>query len=219
MKILPMSTQFSTPTGVILAAGFGSRYDPSGAENKLLAPLTRGEFAGRPIAYASASKLCGVLPRVIAVVRPQSPELGEWLARAGCDVIESADARRGMGASLAAAIRADDALHRSGGPKPHGGAGVVSGYVVALADMPWIAQDTIAAIAAALRDETMIVAPVHRGQRGHPVGFGRAHAAALANLDGDEGARRLLSTHALTLLEVEDAGVLRDIDTRADLNP
>jgi molybdenum cofactor cytidylyltransferase len=213
-----MSAQFLTPTGVILAAGFGSRYDPSGAENKLLAPLLRGEFAGRPVAYASASKLCGVLPRVIAVVRPQSPQLGEWLARAGCHVIESADARRGMGASLAAAIRADDALHRSVGPRPHGGANVVCGYVVALADMPWIAHDTIATITAALRDDTMIIAPVHRGQRGHPVAFGSAHAAALTTLNGDEGARRLLSTHPLTLLDVEDAGVLRDIDTPADLN-
>ncbi len=55
--------------------------------------------------------------------------------------------------------------------------------------------------------------------RGHPVGFARRHYAALAELTGDEGAKAILAEHRdrLQLIEVADAGVLRDIDTPADI--
>jgi len=190
------------PVGLLLAGGYGSRFDPSGRSNKLLAPLTRGVFGGQPVAWAAASNLKAVLPRVIAVVRPDAVDaqpLAALLRRAGCEVLLSTDASRGMGASLAAGVAASRAA---------------AGWVVALADMPWLQPATIAAVAAALTSDTALAAPRYHGQRGHPVGFGPAYGAELAQLDGDRGARAILAHHdRLHWIDTDDSGVLDDVDT------
>lgn len=93
------------------------------------------------------------------------------------------------------------------------------GWVVALADMPWVRPATIDAVAAALAAGADIVAPRYAGQRGHPVGFSRRHGIALAALRGDEGARAVVARHAATVqsIAIDDPGVLRDVDRAADL--
>jgi molybdenum cofactor cytidylyltransferase len=192
-------TYSSSATGVLLAAGLGSRFDPLGLQNKLLAPLPDGV----PVARAAAHRLLLTVPQVIAVVRPGAEALAHVLNDAGCDVVFSLDAARGMGASLAAGVRAS---------------GDAEGWIVALADMPWIASATIDALARALDDGASIVVPEYRGRRGHPVGFHPEHRDALAALDGDVGARSLLATHKVMRIEVDDAGILRDVDTREDLH-
>ncbi len=194
-------THASLATGVLLAAGLGTRFDPSGVHSKLLAPLADGT----PVAVAAARRLATAVSDVIAIVRPGAERLALLLNEAGCQVLYTADAERGMGASLAAAVRASaDA----------------DGWIVALADMPWIAPATIEALARTLDSgAASIVAPAYRGQRGHPVGFAAHHYEALVALDGDAGARTLLKTHPVTLLDLDDPGVLRDVDTPADLAP
>ncbi|HEV2040071.1 MAG TPA: nucleotidyltransferase family protein, partial [Casimicrobiaceae bacterium] len=58
-----------------------------------------------------------------------------------------------------------------------------------------------------------------QGVRGHPVGFSRRYYGELAALSGDEGAKAIVRAHEreLQLIETDDAGVSRDIDTPADL--
>jgi molybdenum cofactor cytidylyltransferase len=107
-----------------------------------------------------------------------------------------------MGASLAAGIQASEDAE---------------GWIVALADMPRIQIATIEAVARALDGGAPIVAPYYNGQRGHPVGFGAEHRDALLSLDGDSGARALLDSQRVMRLDVDDAGILRDIDTPEDL--
>jgi molybdenum cofactor cytidylyltransferase len=192
------ATYASSSTALLLAAGRGTRFDPSGMQNKLLAPLADGT----PVACAAARTLLAVVPHVTAVLRPGAEALAHALNEAGCDVIFSTDAQRGMGASLAAGVRA---THDA------------EGWIVALADMPWIAPATIEEIARRLGRGASIVAPVYRGRRGHPVGFGAMHRAALSSLDGDVGARCLLEAAEVTSVDVDDPGVLADIDTYADL--
>jgi len=188
----------SSATGVLLAAGTGSRFDPEGLRNKLLAPLPGGTC----VAHEAAHRLLLVVPKVIAVVRPGSDALAHMLNDAGCDVVFSADAQRGMGASLAAGV---------------GAAHEAESWIVALADMPRIGVATIEAVARAIDEGASLAAPFHEGQRGHPVGFGLAHRAALLALDGDTGARALMSSPTLTRIDVDDPGILRDVDTPADL--
>jgi molybdenum cofactor cytidylyltransferase len=188
----------SLATGVLLAAGTGSRFDPDGLRNKLLAPLP----GGGTVAQESAHRLLLVVPKVVAVLRPGAEALARVLNDAGCDVIFTADATRGMGASLAAGVAA---------------AADAESWIVALADMPCIAPDTIGAVARAVDEGASLVAPYYRGQRGHPVGFGAGHRDALLALDGDAGARALFGSQAVMRIDVVDAGVLRDIDTPADL--
>jgi len=188
----------SLATGVLLAAGTGSRFDPHGLRNKLLAPLPDGGT----VAQACAQRLLLVVPNVIAVLRPGAETLARVLNEAGCDVIFAAKATRGMGASLAAGVAAS---------------GDAQSWIVALADMPRIAPETIGAVARAVDEGAALAAPYYRGRRGHPVGFGAAHRAALLALDGDAGARALFESQTVTRIDVDDPGVLRDVDTPDDL--
>ncbi|MGF6753486.1 nucleotidyltransferase family protein [Paraburkholderia sp. GAS334] len=188
----------SSATGVLLAAGYGSRFDPEGIRNKLLAHLPDG----RPVAHEAAHRLLMIVPLVLAVVRPGSDALARVLNDAGCEVVFSVDAERGMGASLAAAVEASrDA----------------EGWIVSLADMPRIAVSTIEAVARKLDEGATLVAPFYKGERGHPVGFGAEHFDALVALDGDTGARDFFRRHDVTRLDVDDPGILRDVDTPDDL--
>jgi molybdenum cofactor cytidylyltransferase len=188
----------SSAIGILLAAGYGSRFDPSGLHNKLLATLPDGT----PVAFQSARRLLSTVPRVVAVVRPGSEKLAEVLNEAGCDVMFSIDAERGMGATLAAAVRA---THDA------------QGWLVTLGDMPWIESQTIELVARSLDEGASIVAPFYRGQRGHPAGFGAIHREALSALDGDAGARALFMSEAVERIDVDDANILRDVDLPEDL--
>jgi molybdenum cofactor cytidylyltransferase len=189
--------------GVLLAAGRGTRF--GGA--KLLAPLPRdchGIAAGTPIGVAAAMHLVAALAESIAVVRPQDLQVSALLRATGIRVVECRDADNGMGASLACGVAAvSDA----------------DGWVVALADMPWIAPQTITAVADAIANGADIAAPSYRAERGHPVGFAKRHYAALRALRGDEGARAVVARakEQVTLVELDDAGVVRDVDTPNDL--
>ncbi|HDR9483604.1 TPA: nucleotidyltransferase family protein [Burkholderia aenigmatica] len=189
----------SFATGVLLAGGLGQRFDPSGLHSKLLAPLPDGT----PVAVAAARHLAAVTSDVIAVVRPGAEKLAMLLNEAGCHVVYAPDAVRGMGASLSAGVRATPEAN---------------GWLVALGDMPWIAASTYETVTRALdADGASIVAPAHRGVRGHPVGFSAHHFDALAALDGDTGARALFASAPVKLLDVDDPGIVRDVDTPADL--
>ena len=92
-----------------------------------------------------------------------------------------------------------------------------SGWVIALADMPFVQPDTIVAIVQALNSGAGIVVPTFLGTRGNPVGFSREYLPQLLALRGDQGARSLLKTFPVTEVAVIDAGVLKDIDVPADL--
>lgn len=187
--------------GILMAAGRGRRFDPAGQRNKLLQPLA--EAGGMPVVAASARKLLAAVPRVVAVVPPGDGGVAALLADLGCEVTVCPDADSGMAASLTHAIRHS---------LPDADA-----WLVALGDMPHVAPATLAALAAALAGGAPIVAPVMDGKRGNPVGFGRVHLDALLALEGDQGARRLLQTCAVTEIPVNDMGIFRDIDTPGDL--
>jgi len=182
--------------GILLAAGASTRF---GAD-KLRAPLPDGT----PVVLASARALLAGTDRALAVLRPERPELGELLAAQGMQTVVCRDAVTGMGASLACGVRA---------------AHDAAGWVIALADMPFLRDATVAAVAQALRAGATIAAPVWNGRRGHPVGFDRQWYPALAALRSDTGARELLAAHAdrITWVHCDDPGVVRDIDLPSDL--
>lgn len=184
--------------GLLLAAGAATRF----GSDKLQHPLPHGVA----IAVQAARHLKAAVPRVVAVVRAGAEATARALAAEGCEVVVCATAAEGMGASLACAARA---------------AGEADGYLVALADMPFVRPSTIAAVRDALAGGAAVAAPFFRARRGHPVGFGGSLRAELAALSGDEGARRVLDAHAAQLVKVPvgDPGALRDIDKPADLAP
>lgn len=184
--------------GLLLAAGRGQRFDPSGARNKLLALLPGGEL----VVVASARAMLAVFSHVIAVV-PTDGALADALRALGCDVTVCDAASSGMAASLVHGLR-------------HSPLGA-DGWVIALGDMPRVAPSTIDALRIAIEAGAGIAAPVYAGRRGNPVAFGAAYLPRLLALQGDQGARALLSTEPVTQIAVADPGILHDIDTPSDL--
>ncbi len=183
-------------TGVLLAAGTGSRF----GSNKLLHPLPDST----PIAIAAARALLKGVDHGIAVLPVANPQLSDLLHAEGMEIIFCPDAADGMGKSLACGIAASQNS---------------TGWIIALADMPYIQPETITNVAKFLRTGVPIAAPSYQGKRGHPVGFGREFYNELIQLTGDQGARQILHTHAsrLQLIPCEDAGILADIDQLSDL--
>lgn len=92
-----------------------------------------------------------------------------------------------------------------------------AGWLILPADMPLIRTATIRAVAAHLAGNEVVFAQTG-GKRGHPVGFSASLREKLLALGGDEGARRIIASHAAFGVEVDDPGVLLDIDTAADLS-
>jgi molybdenum cofactor cytidylyltransferase len=181
---------------ILLAAGKSMRF----GANKLVYPLD-----GKPLVLHSAASLKAAFPDALAVVSPGSP-LKALLEAQGMATVVSERANEGMGESLKSAVEATrDA----------------NGWLVALADMPFIRPETHRRIAQALRDGAPIAAPSYRGERGHPVGLSARFRDELLALTGDAGARFIIKSHAdeIELIEVDDPGVIKDIDTPADLKP
>jgi CTP:molybdopterin cytidylyltransferase MocA len=86
-------------------------------------------------------------------------------------------------------------------------------------DHPFVTLESVLAILdAARRTGAHIVVPVHEGRRGHPAWFHRETWRELMTV-ADGGARAVIRADASRVSEVEvrDAGILRDIDTRSDL--
>ena len=184
--------------GLLLAAGSARRF----GSDKLTYLLPHGV----PIAVQAARHLRGEIAEVVAVVKPGADALRLLLAAEGCKLTICENADEGMGASLACAARA---------------AGEASGYVVALADMPFVRRSSIAAIRDALAGGAPLAAPYFRARRGHPVGLAGSFHEELIQLNGDEGAKKILERNAgrLVKIAIGDPGVLRDIDTPGDLAP
>lgn len=112
----------------------------------------------------------------------------------------------GMGDSIAASVRAT---------------AQAPGWLVLPADLPLVQPETLRRVALALmQGPATVVMPVFDGERGHPVGFAAPCGRALQALSGEGGAAPVLRQQApeqRLSLPVDDAGVVSDIDTLADL--
>jgi molybdenum cofactor cytidylyltransferase len=190
-----------TPVGILLAAGRGRRFDPSGSRNKLLEPLPSA--GGEPVVAVSARAMLAVLPKVIAVVAPGDGAVAQVLRSLGCDVTVCPQADDGMAYSLAHAVRQSLPAAQT--------------WLIALGDMPYVSASTIRALSDAVSAGATIAVPVHDGRRGNPVAFGAGCLFDLLALQGDAGARRLLQRHPVTEVEVDDLGIFQDIDQPTDL--
>jgi len=188
----------SPVTGILLAAGLSRRY----GSNKLLQPLSDQ----LPLVLHTARRLQAVLPDSLAVVAAGDHRTAELLVAQGLRIVTNPRPEAGMGHSIARAV---------------GTARKARGWLIALADMPWIDPATLQAVVTALQQPEDIVAPFYDERRGHPVGFGAHYGEALMALDGDEGAHAILNANARQLkpVAVNDPGVLQDVDQPQDLAP
>ncbi len=182
--------------GILLAAGASTRM----GRDKLLLPWRGSTVLATTLAAWSA---VAELESILLVRRGDEP----WDQWPRVRVIANRDADEGMGSSLRVGVQALPLDTEAA--------------VVGLADMPEVATSTIRTLIEAWRPlgPGGIVAPLHEGKRGHPVVFGAAYFPALRALRGDQGARSILQENGgkLSLVAVDDPGVLVDLDTPADV--
>ena len=183
------------PCVIVLAAGQGRRFSaPShkleqalGASTVLSNCLTRVMSTGLPMVVVTTARLADSVQALVA--------------RSDMVVVPDDAHGAGMGLSIAAGVQA----------RPQ-----ADGWLVMPADMPLVRASTLRAVAAALREHPIVFAQ-HQGRRGHPVGFSSELYSELSRLTGDEGARRVVARYPAQPVEVDDPGVLLDIDTTEDL--
>jgi molybdenum cofactor cytidylyltransferase len=188
------------PAVIVLAAGQGSRF--AGTDHKLAQALGGLTVLGITLQHAIASHL-----PVVVVTTPALAELARRSVAAR-DVVVLPEVGSpghpglGMGHSISAGVCA-----RPDAP----------GWLVLPGDMPRVQPPTLQAVARQLGHHAVAYAQ-HKGRRGHPVGFSAELYSELSALSGDEGARRLVARYPSFGVEVDDPGVLLDIDTLADLD-
>jgi len=188
------------PAVVVLAAGRGMRF--RGAGHKLEQSLGDETVLARTIGQAIASGMRVVVVTTAAL----EPSVKRMVAAREVVLVPELNARGqpnplGMGFSIAAGVSAT---------------GDADGWLIVPGDMPMLRASSMVAVAQALEQYPVAYAQ-YRGQRGHPVGFSAELYSELVGLQGDEGARRLVARYPAQAVDLDDPGVLLDVDTDEDL--
>lgn len=188
------------PAVIVLAAGKGSRF--LGAEHKLAQSLGALTVLGCTLQHAIASHLQVVVvtTRALADLACRSVAARDIVVLPEVGV--PGEGGLGMGYSISAGVNA----------RPD-----AAGWLILPADMPQVQPSTLQTVARQLEQHAVAYAQ-YKGRRGHPVGFSAELYSELSALSGDEGARRLVARYPAFGVEVDDAGVLVDVDTLADLD-
>lgn len=183
---------------MLLAAGLGSRFS---AGDKLLHP-----YRGRPLLEWALEPLAMTqFEDRVVVIGPSAAGKLALIERYGLRAIVNPTPQEGMGRSLSLGVLA---LARD-----------LDGAFICLGDMPALAPSVFNALRERFEacEHAAVIVPCYAGQRGHPVLFGRAHFDALARLTGDQGARAVVAQASAITIDSDVAGILRDVDTVADL--
>ena len=184
---------------IVTAAGSAERF----GGKKLLAPV-----AGEPLLdHTIRSLLDGGVSEVIVVVGTDARAELERGVNAMNDArvrsVENPDPSRGMFSSIqvGAATANGDAL------------------LVLPGDMPWVRPETVRALIATYRERRAIVSPRYKGKRGHPVVMPLSLRDEIAATSPTANLHEVIKHHQDERidLDVDDAGVGRDVDTPADL--
>ncbi len=185
----------SAPTLIVLAAGHGARF--AGPGHKLEQSLGSHSVLATTLRQALATQL----PVLVVTNEDLAVLATKHVASRDVLVVSSVPGRFGMGHSIAAGVAA----------RAHS-----SGWLLLPADMPLVRPASVLAVAAALAEHPVAYAQ-YRGRRGHPVAFAAELYSELTALASDEGARRIVARYPASGVELDDPGVLLDIDTQADL--
>ena len=180
---------------VLLAAGKSSRM---GAGNKLLA-----DFAGVPLARRTAGRIVNSkVAGTIVVTGHQANEIKRLVSNLDVKLVENPDYASGLASSLKAGIHALPAD--------------VAGALIVLADMPGITTADLDMLieAFAASGGKAVVRAAHNGKRGNPALLPRALFGEIENLEGDTGARQVVESSPLEVIDVEigEAASI-DVDT------
>lgn len=183
---------------VILAAGRASRMGADSG-HKLLA-----EFDGVPLVRRVAETAAAASPNGLVVVTGyRDEEIAASLDGLDLTIRPNPDYASGMASSLRAGLSDPSAVE-------------ADGVLVMLADMPGVTTPDLRLLMATFRRAggRAIVRAVADGKRGNPVILPRTTFAAVLKLEGDIGARHIVETSGLDVIDVEiGSGAHVDVDT------
>ncbi|MEA2263931.1 MAG: molybdenum cofactor cytidylyltransferase [Acidobacteriaceae bacterium] len=196
-----MTTKSNSRVGaIILAAGRSTRM----GEAKPLLRLGESTVLGQTLENvrgAGVDEIVLVLGFSAETVRQQLPTSGIG----GLKIVVNQAYMQGMASSLRAGLSAV-------GPR-------IDAVLIVLADQPFIRPETLDRIVDRYRQShAQIVIPSYKGFRGNPVLLDRSLFPEVMALDGDIGCRAIFGSHleGIVKAEVEDVGILLDIDTKDD---
>jgi molybdenum cofactor cytidylyltransferase len=187
---------------IVLAAGQGSRFRQVAGDDKdkLLVDCTaRDGVTVHSVIEQVLVNLPAALEKRVLVTTADRPQVIRMAQAYGCEIVRIEST--GLGDSIAAGVAACSQL---------------DGWLIMLGDMPFILPSSIEQVVANIADDAVSV-PVHEGQYGHPVGFGRSFGSGLMALTGDHGAKSLFAQARVVEVAVDDPGVLWDVDVPAAL--
>lgn len=185
---------------VVLAAGASARMGRA----KQLLPLGKNTVLAQTLNNIRAARMHEmvlVLGASAEVIRQQLPQA----LLEGVKVVVNQDYGQGMATSLRAGLSALD---------PRSDAALI-----VLGDQPFIRPQTLDRIVEEYsRSRAPIVIPSYQGNRGNPVLLDRSVFSEVMALEGDIGCRAIFGSNLEDILkvEVEDPGVLLDIDDPGD---
>lgn len=178
---------------LILAAGCSRRMNGA---SKLLA-----EVGGLPMVQRAVNTARALSLEVVVVTGHEAGAVCAQVAASDVRLVHNPDYTSGMASSLRRGVAA---------LPPE-----IDGVLVMLADMPCLRPEHLARLMAAFTETGGVVVPFYQARRGNPVLWPRRYFVRLQTLEGDEGARSLLQSHAAEVVrvEMEDDAVLVDVDT------
>ena len=193
---IPAGHKRSEIVAILLAAGQSSRM---GTSNKLLSTLE-----GKPLVrHAAEAALASSAGRLIVVTGHEAGKVTAALSGLDATFVHNPHYATGMSTSVRAGF---SALPRK-----------TDAALVCLGDMPTITAqmlDTLIAAYAPVEGRAIVV-PVHGGKRGNPIIWDHRFFEEMQELEGDKGARGLLTEFANLVVEVDmpDDAIHLDIDT------
>jgi molybdenum cofactor cytidylyltransferase len=191
---------------VMLAAGMATRMGATGG-HKLLAAFDGIALVRRSALTAGNSQASSVTVVVGHRQHEIRAVLSDLPVTMPVTVIDNPDYASGMASSLTSGFASVEA---SG----------ADGVLVMLADMPALTSGDLDRLIAAFREANgaAIVRAVSKGRRGNPVILPRSMNDAVLRLEGDVGARHLIETSALPVIDVEIGNAAQiDVDTPEDI--
>ncbi len=142
---------------------------------------------------------------VILVLGYKADEIQQHINRESLKIIINPEFQKGMSSSIKMAIPVVCASSKS--------------VMFMLGDQPMVKKEVMELLLKRhFASEKGITLPIHNGIKGRPVILDKKYFTELETLVGDYGARQVIDRHPDDVLEIEvdDEGVLIDIDTPTD---
>ena len=182
---------------VVLAAGMSTRM----GRPKQTMPLEGEPMLGRVLEVLRQTRV----DQTVVVLGPRAGQVQKQVKMTKEKVVINPDPLKGMSESLKLGIRSVE--------------GKADAVLVVLADQPFLMAKTVDRMIEAYHEShALVVVPVYHRQRGNPVLFDRSLYPQIMKIEGDVGAKAVVEENEdkMVAVEVDDEGVLTDLDTPLD---